>query len=140
MSDEGISKLMELEGCRLESYRDSGGQWTIGFGHLQRHQYPQKITIEYAKQLLYEDIEVTENCINGTKERFTQCQFDALCMLVYNIGVNAFLKSRLLRYIKSNAPQASIASEWVKWCHVKGHVNYGLWLRRRKEIEWYESV
>ena len=32
ISEEGISLIKHFEGCRLESYQDSVGIWTIGFG------------------------------------------------------------------------------------------------------------
>ena len=32
-SEEGISLIKNYEGCELESYQDSVGVWTIGYGH-----------------------------------------------------------------------------------------------------------
>ena len=33
ISKEGIALIKKFEGCELESYQDSVGVWTIGYGH-----------------------------------------------------------------------------------------------------------
>ena len=34
ISQLGLQKLKQLEGCRLKAYQDTGGILTIGYGHL----------------------------------------------------------------------------------------------------------
>lgn len=47
--------LHVFEGCRLEAYQDSGGVWTIGFGHTAGVKQGDTCTPEQAAQWLPED-------------------------------------------------------------------------------------
>ena len=55
-SNELIKKLMELEGLRLEAYRDAAGVPTIGYGHTRDVRMGDRITAFYARELLLEDV------------------------------------------------------------------------------------
>jgi len=33
INDRGLTLLKDFEKCRLQSYQDSGGVWTVGWGH-----------------------------------------------------------------------------------------------------------
>lgn len=47
--------LHVFEGCRLTAYQDSGGVWTIGFGHTKGVTAGQTITMDQATTFLEED-------------------------------------------------------------------------------------
>ena len=55
-----IEKLMEMEGCRLEAYKDAAGVPTIGYGHTGNVRMGDKISQYWAKELLRDDIEAAE--------------------------------------------------------------------------------
>ena len=62
MSDQGIALLKRFEGLRLNAYQDSGGVWTIGYGHTSAAgglpvNRGLNITYEQAEQLLKDDLE-----------------------------------------------------------------------------------
>lgn len=44
-----------FEGCKLTSYQDSGGVWTIGIGHTKGVTAGQTITMQQAQQFFAED-------------------------------------------------------------------------------------
>lgn len=43
-NQKGINLIKECEGCRLTSYKDSVGVWTIGYGHTTNVRQGDKIT------------------------------------------------------------------------------------------------
>ncbi len=51
-----VNLIRHFEGCRLESYQDSGGIWTIGFGHTKGVGPGQTCTQEQADAWLEEDL------------------------------------------------------------------------------------
>lgn len=51
-SDLLAALLHVFEGCRLEAYQDSGGVWTIGFGHTAGVKRGDVCTVEQAEQWL----------------------------------------------------------------------------------------
>ena len=51
-----IELLKRFEGCKLTSYRDTGGVWTIGFGHTDGVKANMTITQEQAEEFLREDL------------------------------------------------------------------------------------
>lgn len=102
-SDEGLASLAEEEGgVWLHTYRDQRGLPTIGIGHLLRagENYcdagcdPKKgktcsrgITVDHAYRLFRADLSRFVAAIHELVEvPLTQNQFDALVMLVFNIG------------------------------------------------------
>ena len=60
MTSEGILKLKQHEGLRLQAYRCPAGVLTIGWGHTAGVKEGQTITIEDAEYLLSEDINDAE--------------------------------------------------------------------------------
>lgn len=99
ISDAGIQVLIEREGCRLEAYQDSVGVWTIGVGHTAAAGPPEPcagmtITQEQADELLDQDLDEYETCVNEVIEPpMTQHQFDAFVSICFNIGQGSFAGS-----------------------------------------------
>lgn len=125
--------IKQWEGLKLEAYQDSGGVWTIGFGHTKGVKPGQKISLEEAKRLLEEDLEWAVETVNkGVTREINQNQFDALVSLCYNIGATAFLKSTTLkRFNNGDLQGAAIAITW--WNKVGKKVVQGLVNRREAE-------
>ena len=61
MSDKGIRMLEGFEGLRLNAYQDSGGVWTIGYGHTGNVHPGDHITQQQAEQYLRQDIGWAQN-------------------------------------------------------------------------------
>ena len=156
MSNMGLSanglaelKLAEALGPRL--YNDSAGHCTIGYGHLvhhdpcdgkkylSEHQFIHGITVKRATVLLKYDIARFEKEINASVNvPLTQNQFDALVIFAFNVGVNAFKKSTLLKHINATNFEA-VPTEFKRWNKSKGKIMLGLTNRRYREIRLFEK-
>jgi lysozyme len=58
----------------------------------------------------------TVNCLTHPA-KLTQNQFDALCSFNLNVGVDNFAKSTLLKLLKVDPDNPSIATEFRKWIY-----------------------
>jgi lysozyme len=148
MSDACRRAITEpSEGKRLKAYQDCVGVWTIGYGHTSRAGPPvvragQTISEQEADAILSNDLRMFENGVAGllSKARapVTQCEFDALVDLAFNIGLGAFGSSSLLRsYLRGDKAEA--ADRFLQWNRAGGRVVAGLTARRRRERAWFLS-
>ena len=131
-SDAGIAKTKEFEGLRLAAYQDSGGVWTIGYGHTGKDvSRGRTITHAEAEELLRNDIQWAVDCVNNSvKVPINQNQFDAMVDFTFNVGCGAFRSSTLLRKLTAGDSIHAVAEEFLRWKFVKGVETPGL-LRRR---------
>lgn len=132
ISQNGIALIKRHEGCCLTSYQDSGGIWTIGYGHIVGVCDGQTISQQEADLRLLGDVASAETCINSLIKSPTQNQFDALCSFVFNLGCMSLRNSTLLRKYESG-DFAGAADEFMKWNHCAGMVLPGLTARREDE-------
>lgn len=142
ISEHGISLLKELEGSRATAYRDSGGAWTIGVGHLVKPTETELLTATLSEheidQLLRADLQFAEHAVNeGLKVPVHQSQFDALVSFAFNVGTNAFLDSTLLKEINAKGERAEITAQFMRWTKDNGREVTGLRNRRRREVALY---
>ncbi|WP_353613941.1 lysozyme [Mangrovibacter phragmitis] len=138
----GLNLIKSFEGCRLTSYQDSVGVWTIGYGST----YPvdgkkigpgMKIDQETAERLLRGDVVQFEQAVNKlVKVKLTQGQFDALVSFSYNLGTRSLSTSTLLRKLNSGDYKGA-ADEFPKWCRAGGQILGGLVRRRNAERELF---
>ncbi len=136
ISPEGLKLTEDSEGCRLIAYQDTGGVWTIGYGHTGNVRPHQVITQELAESLLQHDMAYAESIVNTHCMPCTQGQFDALCDFVYNVGPTQFLTSHLYSYHRVGAYDKA-AAEFPKWKYDNGKVEPGLVTRRAAEAALY---
>lgn len=138
ISREGINLIKWFEGYREREYLDSAGKRTIGYGHLiRKSERFEKLTKEEAEKILLRDLEIAEKAIKeNVKVELNQRQYDALISLVYNIGVNNFLKSTLLKKLNSGDYNGA-GMEFKKWVYAGGKKIRGLEKRREKEKELF---
>ena len=47
-----FEKIKEFEGCKLQSYQDAVGVWTIGYGHTYGVREGDRISQQYAEDML----------------------------------------------------------------------------------------
>jgi lysozyme len=137
-SQNCLDLIEKSEGLRLKSYRDTGGVWTIGYGHTAGVRAGQTITQEIAEELLKQDIEYAVRIVNSNAGPCTQNQFDALVDFVFNVGPSLFLSSTLLRKHKAGDHEGA-AAEFPKWKYDNHVVQPGLVTRRAAERLLYEG-
>lgn len=73
------------------------------------------------------------------EQPLNDAQCDAVMSFCYNVGVQAFKDSTLLKKINAK-DYAGAAGEFSKWTHANGIVLPGLVLRRRMEEGWFERA
>ena len=130
-----IKKLMELEGLRLEAYRDAAGVPTIGYGHTKDVRMGDRITEYYARELLHEDVAYMGRQVEALGICQTQGQLDALTSLAFNIGPKRLRRSTLVKLIRQGATSEAIRKEWMRWVFAGGKRLEGLARRREWETE-----
>ncbi len=139
-SKSGLALTERFEGCKLTAYPDVRGIWTIGYGHTG----PDVVegltcTQEQADEWLREDTQTAVDAVNKyVSVQLTQEEFDALVDFVYNVGVNAFASSTLLRLL--NTEQYSrAADQFDRWDYAGASVCAGLLRRREAETAEFDS-
>lgn len=139
MSDAGIRHLKEFEGLRTAAYKDVGGIWTIGWGHTGPDVTEGLvITQEKAEQLLRRDLRKFEDGVErALSAPAHQDEFDAMVSFAYNVGLNAFRTSTLLKHFNAGNHELAMA-EFARWTKVGDKEVEGLRRRRRAEAEIYK--
>jgi lysozyme len=120
ISEAGLAALAGREGIRTRAYRDIRGIWSVGVGHTaaagQPSPYPGlEITQQQALDLFRQDLKQYVAEVNAAvKVKCTQNQFDALVSLCFNIGVNGFAGSSVVRDLNAGEPRAA-ADAFLLW-------------------------
>lgn len=138
ISDTGIALIKRWEGRKLQAYQDSGGVWTIGYGHTKTAQPGMVITGAQAEALLRQDIAEFEGYVRQmVKSKINQNQFDALVSFTFNLGPGALQGSTLLSKVNARPGDPSIRDEFPKWRNVRinGALVPLLGLERRRKAE-----
>jgi lysozyme len=129
-SKTGNALTESFEGCRLSSYPDQTGVWTIGYGHTKDVHPGMFCTVAQAEQWLAEDIQWASDEVNKcVYVALSQGEFDALVDFTFNLGSSNFYHSSLLRLVNLGN-LAAAANEFARWDRAGGKVVAGL-LRRR---------
>ena len=156
ISQAGIQRLAEFEGARPVPYQDSAGLWTLGIGHLLtrsevssgkirlssygmvqygREPWPE----EWIKCLLHDDLSPVETVLSRhVHVSLTQPQYDALCCWVFNVGVEAFRQSTLLKQLNF-WHYDEIPAQMRRWVYASGQRIPGLANRREREIALWNT-
>lgn len=144
ISEAGLEQLMILEGCQLNSYYDSAGILTIGYGHTSAAGHPQvidgmHITQANARAILRNDLQQYEAAVcAAVLVPLNVTQFAALVIFCYNIGVVNFARSSLVKKLNQGL-YMEVPIELMKWVRVRGALCPGLVHRRAKEITWWHK-
>lgn len=134
ISENGLNLIMQFEGCRLQSYKDSVGVWTIGYGHTNGVKEGQVITKEQAKEFLKQDCYNAEKAVlkYDGKYHFNQNQFDALVSFAFNIGSIDQLTANGTRTV------ATISNKILLYNKAGGKTLAGLVERRKAEKRLFD--
>lgn len=117
VSRAAIELIKRFEGRRSSAVQLEDGRWTIGFGHTKTARQGVEISEADAEALLIYDLMEVSGAINDwVYTPLTQNQFDALAAFVFNIGLENFRHSSVLRRLNEGALlQAACAMEmWRK--------------------------
>lgn len=134
----GLAILKHYEDCRMESYQCPAGVWTCGWGSTGKDVTRGLVwTQKQCDERLTADLRRFEAGVEeAVKVKVTDNQFSACVCLSYNIGLDAFLHSTLLR--KLNAGDMSGASEeFQRWDKSGARILRGLTRRRLAERDLF---
>lgn len=136
--EKSLELIKGFEGLRLEAYKCSAGIWTIGYGHTKGVKRGQ-CTNEQAEKWLFDEVQdFREKVIAELPTGFDDVdKIAALTSFAYNVGINAFKNSTLLKILKNNPNDLQLVREFARWNKAQGVVIMGLWVRRKKECLTY---
>jgi lysozyme len=117
-----IELIKRFEGFRSKAAQLPDGRWTIGYGHTRTARAGAQISEADADALLIYDVAGVITAINEwVYSPLTQNQFDALAAFVFNIGLQNFRRSSVLRRLNEGAPlQAACAMEMWRTADFEG--------------------
>lgn len=136
MSEAGLKILMLREGFRNKAYKDTKGIWTIGVGHTGPEVKEGLVwTDKQVMDQLRIDIRLCEKTLDATVVVLLgQNQVDALCSFIFNVGVNAFRRSTMLRFINKGLMKEA-AAEFDRW-----HIPPEITSRRNSEKAQFQGT
>ncbi len=141
INGEGIKLIKDSEGLRLKAYPDpgTGGEpITIGAGTTiypngQKVKKGDVITQEQALDYLAHDLLKFEKGVDLlVKPSLNDNQLAALVSFTYNVGLEAFKNSTMLKLLNENK-FTEAANQFERWNKAGGKVLAGLTERRKKE-------
>lgn len=101
VSDKGRALIASFEGLSLTAYKCPAGVWTIGYGHTQGVQPSDRLTAGQADDYLAADLVAFGIAVERYAGHCSQHEFDAMVSLAFNIGVQGFSTSSVLRMHKA---------------------------------------
>lgn len=117
VSRAAIELITRFEGYRRKAAQLPDGRWMIGYGHTLTAREGAEVSREDAEALLLYDLIAVSHGINEwVYAPLNQNQFDALSSFAFNIGLENFRRSSVLRRLNEGALiQAACAMElWRK--------------------------
>ncbi len=117
VSRAAIELIKSFEGYRRKAAQLPDGRWTIGYGHTLTAREGAEVSESDAEALLMYDLINVAHAVNEhSYTPLTQNQFDALCCFAFNVGVDNFRRSSVLRRVnEGQLLQAACAMEmWRK--------------------------
>ena len=140
-----LSLIKKWEGCKLKAYQDGGGVWTIGYGTTFYPQDGSKVkegdTCAQGQADNWLQIHVNNlvfEILHLVKPTLNENQLGALVCFVYNIGIDAFKKSTMLKLL-NEGKIGEAAGQFPRWNKDNGKVVQGLTNRRLDEQKLFLS-
>lgn len=137
VSRDALELVKRFEGYRRASAQLPDGRWTIGYGHTRSARAGVEISEADAEALLlYDLVEVGAAVDRLCFTPLTQNQFDAVVSFAFNIGIENFRVSTVLRRINEGAMlQAAYALEMWRKADIEGETIVVDALIRRRAAE-----
>lgn len=155
LSTKAIDLLKGIEKLATKPYDDQTAlditEWvkgaTIGYGHLISKsdwpKYKDGISKEEAIELFQSDLTPFIKPVKySVKSNIKQNEFDALVILIFNIGATAFKLSSVLKLINNPSAKTTyknLESAWKAWNKSNKKINQGLINRRNSEWDIYSK-
>ncbi|WP_165843890.1 lysozyme [Phenylobacterium kunshanense] len=117
VSRAAIELIKRFEGYRRKAAQLPDGRWTIGYGHTLTAREGAEVSEADAEALLVYDLIAVQHAVNeSVLAPVSQNQFDALCSFAFNIGLDNFRRSQVLKRLNAGSTvQAACAMElWRK--------------------------
>src|SRR5262249_36892054 len=117
VSKAAIDLIKRFEGYRQKAAQLPDGRWTIGHGHTLTARQGAEVSPDDAEALLLYDLIAVAHALNERVHApLSQHQFDALASFAFNIGLDNFAHSGVLRRLNEGAPilAASAMELWRK--------------------------
>ena len=130
-----IRQLMVMEGRMLEAYKDAAGVPTIGYGHTKGVRMGDRISEQWALELLKMDVQEVEQQVKALNVARTEGQLDALVSFAFNLGIGRLRSSTLLKLIRKGGSKNAIRQEFKRWVYAGGKKLRGLEIRREWEAK-----
>ena len=142
LDEKGYKALHDREGLRLKPYLDTRGIPTIAMGNTF-YENGKKVTMldspitKIEAERLGKVIadRFASEVTTLIKSKVNQNQFNALVSLAYNIGINGFRNSTVLRKVNINPNDPAIKKAFMMWTK-----NAELVGRRESEIKQYFTL
>jgi lysozyme len=147
LNSEAIKIIQDSESCVLYPYKNKGDRWTIGWGNtFYEDGKPVRQSDKPLSQLRADNLfrTISNNFYREVKKLIkseaNNIQVSALTSLAYNIGIENFKTSTLLRLVNKN-PHDFLAIEphFLEWNKDNGKISKGLTIRRGKEFSLYKK-
>jgi lysozyme len=137
VSRSAIELIKRFEGYRRKSAQLPDGRWTIGHGHTQTAREGAEVSEQDAEALLLYDLIAVSHSINEwVFTPLNQNQFDALTAFAFNIGLENFRRSSVLRRLNEGSLiQAACAMELWRKAEFEGETIVVDALVRRRSAE-----
>lgn len=127
------------EGLSTVPYKDIGGVWTWCYGETEGPVPKHTLTKQECSAMLRAKLYTTGMAVwILTDTPMSNSRWAALTSFSYNVGINAFRKSTLLRKLNQSAPDA--CEHLMRWtyvgkkdCKIPANQCMGIWIRRSKE-------
>lgn len=139
LNESGYKALHEREGLKLKPYLDTRGIPTIAMGNTFYENGSKvkitdpalsKIEAEHLAKITADRFASNVNAL--VKYNINQNQFNALVSLAYNIGLNGFKNSTVLRLVNANPNNKKIQDAFMMWTKNKELIE-----RRKSEVNQY---
>ncbi len=137
VSRSAIELIKRFEGYRRKSAQLPDGRWTIGHGHTLTAREGAEVSEQDAEALLLYDLIAVSHSINEwVFTPLNQNQFDALTAFAFNIGLENFRRSSVLRRLNEGSLiQAACAMELWRKAKFEGETIVVDALVRRRSAE-----
>ena len=123
VSQAGVGLIESFEGFRAKAARLADGGWTIGYGHTRSAREGAEVSPNDASILLkYVDLPPVEEAIHALVfTPLAQNQYDALVAFVFNVGVDAFSASDVLKRLnEGRLTEAACALDLWRKAEISG--------------------
>ena len=142
-SNKAYELIKSFEGLRCRAYKALPQEkfFTIGYGHCGKEVAKnQIITPQKAEELLKDDVQIIADKLGKDTPFLTQCQFDALCSFIYNVGWYAYRYSMTrenVRQLNLSKVETDCTEKMILWIRCQGKVILGLQKRRVLEANHF---